>query len=116
MVIVRTAATPQYVHGITADDQADRRRTPAQHALFLPGALLLSQFVRARTPILMLGATYLSYEGAEKVWGRTSAATRRTAPLTASAGEHAEKQIKLQLAPAPTSSAGDGGSRSTRWH
>ena len=37
----------------------------------LPAALLLSQFAPwLLTPILMLGATYLCYEGAEKVWGR----------------------------------------------
>ena len=36
----------------------------------LPAALLLSQFVPwVVTPILMLGATYLCYEGAEKVLG-----------------------------------------------
>ncbi len=36
----------------------------------LPAALLLSQFVPwALTPLLMLGGTYLCYEGAHKVWG-----------------------------------------------
>ena len=39
----------------------------------LPVALLLSQFLPwLLTPILMLGGTYLCYEGAEKVWERLS--------------------------------------------
>ena len=37
----------------------------------LPAALLLSQFLPwLLTPILMVGGTYLCYEGAEKVWER----------------------------------------------
>ncbi len=35
----------------------------------LPAILLLSQFLPdLLTPLLMLGGTYLAFEGAEKVW------------------------------------------------
>jgi predicted DNA repair protein MutK len=62
----------------------------------LPAALLLSQFVPwLLTPILMIGATYLCYEGAEKVVGRLhrNASHDAHAAPTATAGEDAEKQM-----------------------
>jgi uncharacterized protein len=59
----------------------------------LPAALLLSQFVPwLLTPILMIGATYLCYEGAEKVWGWIRVHDSHAAP-TAAAGQDAEKQM-----------------------
>ena len=76
VVIDDTAVTPQYVHGITADRELPMIKRIAIGSLrnklvfILPAALLLSQFAPwLVTPILMLGATYLCYEGAEKVWG-----------------------------------------------
>jgi predicted DNA repair protein MutK len=44
------------------------------------------------TPILMLGATYLCYEGAEKVWGRITGHDGHAAP-TATVGEDAERRV-----------------------
>ncbi|OMC31150.1 ABC transporter [Mycobacterium sp. GA-1841] len=77
VVIDDTAVTPQYVHGITADRELPVIKRIAIGSLrnkivfILPAALLLSQFAPwLLTPILMVGATYLCYEGAEKVWGR----------------------------------------------
>ena len=77
VVIDDTAVTPQYVHGIAAERELPIIKRIAIGSLrnkilfILPAALLLSQFVPwALTPILMLGATYLCYEGAEKVWER----------------------------------------------
>ncbi len=77
VVIDDTAVTPQYVHGITADRELPVIKKIAIGSLrnkilfILPAALLLSQFAPwLLTPILMLGATYLCFEGAEKVWGR----------------------------------------------
>jgi predicted DNA repair protein MutK len=68
--------TPQYVEGITADRELPMIKRIAIGSLrnklvfILPAALLLSQFLPwIVTPILMCGATYLCYEGAEKVWG-----------------------------------------------
>jgi predicted DNA repair protein MutK len=99
VVIDDTAVTPQYVHGITADRELPMIKRIAIGSLrnklvfILPAALLLSQFVPwLLTPILMIGATYLCYEGAEKVWGRIRGHDAHAAP-TATAGEDAEKQV-----------------------
>ena len=99
VVIDDTAVTPQYVHGITADRELPMIKRIAIGSLrnkllfILPAALLLSQFVPwLLTPILMLGATYLCYEGAEKVWGRLRGHDAHAAP-TAAVGEDAEKQM-----------------------
>jgi predicted DNA repair protein MutK len=77
VVVDDTAVTPQYVHGVTADRELPMIRRIALGSLrnkiliILPVALLLSQFLPGLlTPILMLGGTYLSFEGAEKVWER----------------------------------------------
>jgi predicted DNA repair protein MutK len=76
VVVDDTAVTPQYVHGVTADREVPIIRRIAVGSLrnkvffILPAVLLLSQFLPVLiTPLLMLGATYLCYEGAEKVWG-----------------------------------------------
>lgn len=77
VVVDDTAVTPQYVQGIAAERELPIIKRIAIGSLrnklifILPAALLLSQFLPwLLTPILMLGATYLCYEGAEKVWGR----------------------------------------------
>lgn len=77
VVVDDTAVTPQYVRGIAAERELPIIKRIAIGSLrnkllfILPAALLLSQFVPwLLTPILMLGATYLCFEGAEKVWGR----------------------------------------------
>lgn len=75
VVIDDAAVTPQYVSG--ADPS---RELPMIKKIFwgslrnklliiLPALLLISAFIPAVIPfILMLGGTYLCYEGAEKVW------------------------------------------------
>jgi predicted DNA repair protein MutK len=75
VVIDDTAVTPQYVRGIAADRELPIIRRIAigslrnKLLLILPVAMLLSQFLPGLVvPILMLGATYLCYEGAEKAW------------------------------------------------
>jgi uncharacterized protein len=99
VVIDDTAVTPQYVHGITADRELPMIKRIAIGSLrnkllfILPAALLLSQFVPwLLTPILMVGATYLCYEGAEKVLGRILGHDAHAAP-TATEGEDAEKKM-----------------------
>ncbi|ARG55559.1 MULTISPECIES: DUF808 domain-containing protein [Mycobacterium] len=76
VVVDDTAVTPQYVHGIAAERELPIIKRIAIGSLrnklliILPAAMLLSQLVPwLLTPILMLGATYLCYEGAEKAWG-----------------------------------------------
>ncbi|KWX56585.1 DUF808 domain-containing protein [Mycobacterium sp. NAZ190054] len=97
VVIDDTAVTPQYVHGIAAERELPIIKRIAIGSLrnkvifILPAALLLSQFVPwLLTPILMLGATYLCFEGAEKVWGLIRGHDAHGAPAAA-AGPDAEK-------------------------
>ncbi|KUH81282.1 MULTISPECIES: DUF808 domain-containing protein [unclassified Mycobacterium] len=102
VVVDDTAVTPQYVHGLTADRELPIIKRIAIGSLrnkllfILPAAMLLSQFAPwLLTPLLMLGATYLCYEGAEKVWGRLSkhGGHDQHAVPTAAIGVDAEKQM-----------------------
>lgn len=75
VVVDDTAVTPRYVQGFLAHRELPVILKIATGSLrnkiliILPVALLLSQFVPwLITPLLMLGGTYLSYEGAEKVY------------------------------------------------
>ncbi len=79
VVVDDTAVTPQYVHGLNADRELPIIRRIALGSLrnklliILPAILLLSEFLPwLLTPILMLGGTYLCYEGAEKIWHRVA--------------------------------------------
>jgi predicted DNA repair protein MutK len=87
VVIDDTAVTPQYVHGIAAERELPIIKRIAIGSLrnkllvILPVAMLLSQFApRLLTPLLMLGAVYLCYEGAEKVWGSIRGHDAQAAP------------------------------------
>jgi predicted DNA repair protein MutK len=97
VVIDDTAVTPQYVQGIEPKRELPIIKRIALGSLrnkllfILPAALLLSQFAPfLLTPILMLGATYLCFEGAEKVWERFRGHDSHAAPVAAT-GEDAEK-------------------------
>jgi predicted DNA repair protein MutK len=97
VVIDDTAVTPQYVQGIEPKRELPIIKRIALGSLrnkllfILPAALLLSQFAPfLLTPILMLGATYLCFEGAEKVWERIRGHDSHAAPVAAT-GEDAEK-------------------------
>jgi len=99
VVIDDTAVTPQYVHGIAAERELPIIKRIAIGSLrnkiifILPVALLLSQFAPwLLTPILMMGATYLCYEGAEKVLGRFLGHADHGTPA-ASAGPDAERSM-----------------------
>jgi uncharacterized protein len=87
-VIDDTAVTPQYVHGIAAERELPIIKRIAigslrnKLLLILPAAMLLSQFApRLVIPILMIGAVYLCYEGAEKVWGSIRGHDADAAPI-----------------------------------
>lgn len=74
VVVDDTAVTPRYVEGFTPDRELPVIKKIAigslrNKLLFItPAALLLSQFAPwALTPLLMLGGTYLCFEGAEKI-------------------------------------------------
>ena len=91
VVVDDTAVTPQYVQGVAAQRELPMIKKIAVGSLrnklllILPAALLLSQFLPwLLTPILMLGGTFLCYEGAEKIWERFS-------------GHHAEETLTTEL-------------------
>ena len=75
VVIDDTAVTPRYVTGFTPDRELPIIGRIAKGSLknklliLLPAALALSALLPAAiTPLLMLGAAYLCFEGAEKTW------------------------------------------------
>ena len=75
VVVDDAAVTPQYVRGLAAERELPIIRRIAigslrnKFLIILPAALVLSQFLPwLLTPLLMLGGTYLAYEGAHKVW------------------------------------------------
>lgn len=79
VIVDDTAVTPQYVHGIEPARELPIIKRIAIGSLrnkllfILPAALLLSQFLPAAlTPLLMVGGTYLCFEGVEKIWERIS--------------------------------------------
>lgn len=99
VVVDDTAVTPQYVHGITAERELPVVRKIAigslRNKLFiiLPIALILSQFVEwLITPILMVGGTYLAFEGVEKVLEWFHPAADKDTPA-AELGPDAERQM-----------------------
>jgi uncharacterized protein len=98
VVVDDTAVTPQYVHGVAAERELPIIRKIAVGSLrnklliITPAALLLSQFLPwLLTPILMVGGTYLCYEGAEKVWGRIRGHEHEA--LATESGAEAEKAL-----------------------
>ena len=79
VVVDDTAVTPRYVHGFAADRELPMIKRIAVGSLrnklliILPVILVLSQFLPwLLTPILMIGGTYLCFEGAEKIYEKVS--------------------------------------------
>lgn len=99
VVVDDTAVTPQYVQGVAAHRELPIVRRIATGSLrnkllfILPGALLLSQFLPwLLTPILMVGGTYLCFEGAEKIWERIRGHHETVAEDVAHLSEDVEAQ------------------------
>ncbi|CAA9304929.1 MAG: putative membrane protein [uncultured Friedmanniella sp.] len=93
VVVDDTAVTPRYVHGFTADRELPMIKRIAVGSLrnklliILPVILVLSQFVPwLLTPILMIGGTYLCFEGAEKIYEK----------VTGHHAEHGEAPAAIQ--------------------
>jgi predicted DNA repair protein MutK len=101
VVIDDTAVTPRYVSGFTPDRELPMIRRIAVGSLrnkllfILPAALLLSQFLPwLLTPILMVGGTYLAFEGAEKIWEIVSGHSKhQEAEPAVVAGPDTEKKM-----------------------
>ena len=75
VIVDDAAVTPRYVQGFAPERELPMIKRIAVGSLrnkllfILPAALLLSELLEwLLTPLLMVGATYLCYEGAEKVW------------------------------------------------
>jgi predicted DNA repair protein MutK len=75
VIVDDAAVTPRYVQGFRPERELPMIKRIAAGSLrnkllfILPAALLLSELLPwLLTPILMVGATYLCYEGAEKIW------------------------------------------------
>ena len=75
VIIDDAAVTPQYVQGLAAKRELPIIKQIAVGSLrnklllILPAALLIGQFADWLLPyILMLGGSYLAFEGAEKIW------------------------------------------------
>jgi len=75
VIVDDAAVTPRYVEGFRPERELPMIKRIALGSLrnkillILPAALLLSELLPwLLTPILMIGAAYLCYEGAEKLW------------------------------------------------
>src|SRR5919106_3129587 len=75
VIVDDAAVTPRYVQGFQAQRELPMIKRIAVGSLrnkllfILPAALALSELLPwLLTPILMIGGTYLCYEGAEKLW------------------------------------------------
>lgn len=98
VVVDDAAVTPQYVKGLQPSRELPIVGKIALGSLrnklliILPLALLLSQFAPwLLTPILMVGGTFLCYEGAEKIWELVRG--HHPDKPAAAEGEGAEKRI-----------------------
>jgi predicted DNA repair protein MutK len=99
VVVDDTAVTPRYVQGIEPKRELPIIRRIAVGSLrnklvfILPAALLLSEFLPwLLTPLLMIGGTYLAYEGAEKIWEKLSGHHEEEEPAAITGGDH-EKEV-----------------------
>jgi uncharacterized protein len=99
VVVDDTAVTPQYVHGLAAERELPIIKKIAFGSIrnklvfILPVALALSQWLPDLLPvILMIGGTFLAYEGAHKVWGMVAGHHDHDRPVT-EIGPEAEKAM-----------------------
>ncbi len=100
VVVDDTAVTPRYVEGVRPERELPIVKKIAigsirnKLLIILPIALLLSQFLPwLLTPILMLGGTYLAYEGAEKVWEKLSHHEGHAEPVAAVGPEQEQAMV-----------------------
>ena len=101
VVVDDTAVTPRYVSGFTPDRELPIIQKIALGSLrnklliITPAALLLSQFLPwLLTPILMVGGTYLAYEGAEKIWEKVAGHEEHEVPAAAVDEDHEKTMVR----------------------
>jgi uncharacterized protein len=101
VIVDDAAVTPRYVQGFRPERELPMIKRIARGSLrnklvfILPAALVLSELLPwLLTPILMIGGTYLCYEGAEKLWELiTPHRHTAEAPDTAQAPENEEALV-----------------------
>ena len=100
VVVDDTAVTPRYVEGVRPERELPIVKKIAigsirnKLLIILPIALLLSQFLPwLLTPILMLGGTYLAYEGAEKIWEKLAHHEGHAEPVAAVGPEQEQAMV-----------------------
>ncbi|HZF93740.1 MAG TPA: DUF808 domain-containing protein [Allosphingosinicella sp.] len=102
VVVDDTAVTPRYVTGFTPDRELPIIWRIAKGSIrnkllvILPAILLLSWLLPwAIMPILMLGAAYLCFEGAEKVWEAVGHKKEDTAEKVAEVASAAHEETMV---------------------
>ena len=103
VIVDDAAVTPRYVQGFQPERELPMIKRIAVGSLknkllfILPAALVLSELLPwLLTPILMIGGTYLCYEGAEKLWEYVSphAAAHAEESTGEQSPEHEEELVK----------------------
>ena len=115
VVVDDTAVTPAYVHGLAADRELPIIKRIAKGSLknkllyIIPVALVLSEFVPVLVEVvLMIGGTYLCFEGAEKIHHRLAHHDDGGAhdlPASALGPEQEEQTVAGRSAPTSSSPA-----------
>ena len=101
VIVDDAAVTPRYVQGFRPERELPMIKRIAAGSLrnkllfILPAALALSELLPwLLTPILMVGGTYLCYEGAEKLWEKIDPHHHDPeTPVSAQGPEHEEKLV-----------------------
>jgi len=100
VIVDDAAVTPRYVQGFRPERELPMIKRIATGSLrnkllfILPAALLLSELLPwLLTPILMLGGTYLCYEGAEKIWEKINPHHREAEMPASEQGPEYEDQL-----------------------
>jgi predicted DNA repair protein MutK len=101
VIVDDAAVTPRYVQGFRPERELPMIKRIAVGSLrnklllILPAALLLSELLPwLLTPILMVGGTYLCYEGAEKLWELVNPHdAHATTPVAAEQGPEHEEEL-----------------------
>lgn len=97
VVVDDAAVTPRYVEGLDPKRELPiiKRITIGslrnKLVFIVPAILLINAFVPwLLSPLLMLGGTYLCFEGAEKIWEKLSGHGGKQVPVAAAKGEKAK--------------------------
>lgn len=99
VVVDDAAVTPQYVRGMEPKRELPiiwriAKGSLVNKAIIIVFALLLSQFAPwALTPLLMLGGTYLCFEGAHKIWELVTGKNHDDSEPAVTQGKEAEDKV-----------------------